>query len=333
MKIRFLLICLLLLTPVAVTLAEEPADASTATVPVVVAETINARLKEVEASTDLDETTRGTVTSLLTKALGNLQAVSSNDAATKAFQQALQTAPQETEKIREKLDKAVAEDATANVKSTQDSPYEEIEQELLQEKANLAAVKEKLADIEDQLAREEERPNAVRKRLVEVKSQRTELESALKMSPPANELPWLTEARRWSQQTQIDALRSEGRKLDQELLSQPVRIKLLEARRDTEQRSVNRISSRVKQLEELATRKGREEADQAEAEAMAAVYDAAGKHPLIQDLAAQNAELTQTLKTMTTRMREVSAGDDDVLKEAKAIDSKASDRGYERSTG
>jgi potassium efflux system protein len=321
MKIRFLLICLLLLTPVAVTLAEEPADASTATVPVVVAETINARLKEVEASTDLDETTRGTVTSLLTKALGNLQAVSSNDAATKTFQQALQTAPQETEKIREKLDKAVAEDATANVKSTQDSPYEEIEQELLQEKANLAAVKEKLADIEDQLAREEERPNAVRKRLVEVKSQRTELESALKMSPPANELPWLTEARRWSQQTQIDALRSEGRKLDQELLSQPVRIKLLEARRDTEQRSVNRISSRVKQLEELATRKGREEADQAEAEAMAAVYDAAGKHPLIQDLAAQNAELTQTLKTMTTRMREVSAGDDDVLKEAKAIDS------------
>jgi potassium efflux system protein len=320
MKIPFLLVCLLLAC-VNVTQAADPVAAADAGASLVTAATVEARLKEVDASTKLDEDTKGTLNSLLTKALGNLEAVRSNDAATESYQQALQQAPEETDRIRTKLEKAQADDTEASIKSTEDSPFDEIEQELLQEKANLAAVKEKLADLEDQLARQADRLNVVRKRLVEVKSSRSELDVSLSMSPPASELPWLTEARRWSQQTQIAALRSEGRMLDQELLSQPVRVKLLEARRDEEVRSVSRISSRVKQLEALANRKGREVAEQAEAEAKAAVYDAAGKHSLIQELAARNAELTQTLKTMTVDLREATSGDEDVLKEAKAIES------------
>ncbi len=320
MKIHFFLICLLLLPPVTAALAADPVSSTEAGTPLVTAATVNARLKEVEASTDLDETTKGTLTSLLTKTLGSLEAVRSNDAAMEAYQQALQTAPQQADEIRGKLDKAAVADSEVSIKSTEDSPFEEIEQELLQEKANLAAVKEKLSDVEEQLARQAERPNVVRKRLAEVKSQRTELDSALKISPPADELPWLTTARLWSQQAQIAALRSEGRMLDQELLSQPVRVRLLEARRDDEMRSISRIAERVKRLEELANRKGSAEVEQAEAEARVAVYGAADKHPLIQELAAQNAELTQTLKTMTAGLREASSGDDDVIREAKTIE-------------
>jgi len=320
MKLHFFLLCLLLLPLAVVTQAAEPVASTDAGTPPVTTETVNARLKEVEASTDLDETTKGTLTSLLTKTLGNLEAVRTNDAATEAYQQALQTAPQQTDKIREKLDKATAADSEVSIKSSKDSPFLEIEQELLQEKANLAAVKEKLSDIEDQLAMQAERPNVVRKRLSEVKSLRADLDSALKISSPAGELPWLTTARLWSQQAQITALRSEGRMLDQELLSQPVRVRLLEAQRDNEMRSISRISERVKQLEELASRKGSAEAEQAQAEAMVAVKDAADKHPLIQKLAAQNAELTQTLQNMTDSLREASSSDDAVIREAKDIE-------------
>jgi len=258
MKIRFLLICLLLAF-VNLAQAEDPVATPDAGTSQVSAATVEARLKEVDASAELDETTKGALNSLLTKTLGNLQAVRSNDAAADAYQLALQQAPEEAERIRVKLDKAQADDTEATIKSTEDSPFEEIEQELLQEKANLAAVKEKLADLEDQLAKQADRPNVVRKRLVEVKAQRTELDAALNISPPAKELPWLTEARRWSQQTQIAALRSEGRMLDQELLSQPVRVKLLEARRDEAMRSVSRITTRVHKLEALANLKGKEE--------------------------------------------------------------------------
>jgi potassium efflux system protein len=99
-----------------------------------------------------------------------------------------------------------------------------------------------------------------------------------------------------------------------------VRVRLLEARRDDEMRSVRRIAARVKLLESLANRKGSAEAEQAEAEALVAVYDAADKHPLIQQLAAQNAELTQTLKTMSAGLRDISSGDDDVIREARDIE-------------
>jgi potassium efflux system protein len=321
MKTRFLLICLLLCVPVTASLAADPVALSGGGVPLVSAETINTRMKEMDASTDLDEATKGTLTSLLTRTLGYLEALRTNEAAAEAFKQDLQTAPQETDKIRSKLENAAADTAGARIKSTEDTPYEAIEQELLQEKANLAAVKEKLGDVEDQLSNQGDRPAAIRKRLAEIKSKRADLESALTITPASDELPWLTEARRWAQQTQLAALRSEGRMLDQEALSQPVRLKLLEARRDDKMRTVSRISDRVKQLEDLANRKGSAEAKQAEAEAMVAVYDAAGKHPLIQKLAAQNAELTQTLKSMTVDLRKASSSDEDVLKEAKEIES------------
>jgi hypothetical protein len=82
MRLHFFLRCMLLLPLIVVTQAEELAASSAGAVPVVTSETVNARLKEVEASTDLDETTKGTLTSLLTKTLGNLEAVRSNDVAT-----------------------------------------------------------------------------------------------------------------------------------------------------------------------------------------------------------------------------------------------------------
>ncbi|HYQ73486.1 MAG TPA: hypothetical protein VET88_16370, partial [Gammaproteobacteria bacterium] len=320
MKAYRLLVILLLLLPGVAALAADPAQSSDTAVQLVTVATVEARLKEVDASTDLDETTKGTLTSLLTKTLGYLEAVRTNDAATASYKQALQTAPQQTDALREKLDKASAEDAVANIESTADSPFEDIEQELLQEKANLAAVKEKLANIEDQLATQSDRPNAVRKRLAEVKSQRASLDSALKLTPPTNELPWLTEARRWSQQAQLEALRSESGMLDQELLSQPVRVRLLEARRENELRSISRIADRVRQLEALANQKGRAVAEEAAAEAIVAVSDAADKHVLVQKLAAENAELTQTLKTLTAELVQVSSSDEEIIREAKNID-------------
>jgi len=70
-------------------------------------------------------------------------------------------------------------------------------------------------------------------------------------------------------------------------------IKLLKAQRDQEAYTVERVMARVAILSELVTDKGSTEAEQAKASAEAAVSDAASKHPLIQDLAEQNAVLTR----------------------------------------
>jgi len=316
------LLSLVLLLPSAGTGAADETTAVTAdgSSSVISRAAVEARMKEVEASAELDEAARSSLSDLLTKTLGYLEAIRSNKAAGEAYQQALQTAPQEAAAIREQLGKDAASNTEVTVQATDASPYEEIEQELLQEKANLAAVRAKQTDLEDQIASLQDRPAAIRQRLVEVKTRKDDLESALKEPVPEGELPWLSEARRWAKQAEIAALRSETGMLDQELLSQPVRIKLLEAKRDRETRSFSRISTRVNLLEELASRKGRAEVEKAEATVKAAVDNAEEKHPLIRRLAKENAELTQSFKTTAEKLRRISSRDDEINAEAKGIE-------------
>jgi len=190
----------------------------------------------------------------------------------------------------------------------------------LQEKANLAAVKTKLEDFQARVETATTRPAAIQEQLLAANKDKEDLESQLKLPPAEGELPWLTEARRWAQTTRVAALRSEIAMLDHDLLSLPVRVELLEAQRDQAAHTVERITTRVKILNELSTQKGSAEAEQAEAAAEAAVSDAAGKHQLIQELAEQNAGLTRETSTLADELSEIKERGGATAKETKRIE-------------
>ena len=135
---------LLILVPFLPVTPAWPADTTST---IVTADKLNARLKEVEAATSLDEASRDTLTGLLNNALGNLETIRANKATTETYIQAVKTASQQASEIRAQLDKDIQADREVTVTATEASPFEEIEQELLQEKANLAAVQAKLADL------------------------------------------------------------------------------------------------------------------------------------------------------------------------------------------
>ena len=134
------------------------------------------------------------------------------------------------------------------------------------------------ADLEGQLGTANNRPAAVQQQLLRARQDKDDIDARLKLQAPADQLPWLTEAQLWSRTTRAAALRSEIGMLDQELLSMPMRINLLEAQRDQASRTVKRIAARVKILEELSSRQGNVEAEQAREEAAEALSDAVGKH-------------------------------------------------------
>ena len=116
------------------------------------------------------------------------------------------------------------------------------------------------------------------------------------------------------------ALSNEIRMLDQELLSQPMRIDLLKAERDTAERSLERIKARIKLLEELVAQKRRTDAEQAKQDAEIAQAEMVGKHPLVQQLAAKNADLTDELGEVSARLEKVAAGDESAIRDAKRIE-------------
>ena len=282
--------------------------------------TLEARLKETEASTKLDDEDRASLVETINKALGNLETIKANEATTREYVQARKAAPDQTGAIREQLAEDAKADSTVTIKATTDSPFDVIEGELLQEKANLAAVQAKLSDLQGQMETSNSRPALVQQQLLQAKQDKESLEAELNLQDPASQSSGAGQAAYWSLTTRIAALRSKIGMLDQELLSMPMRVDLLEAQRDRSARSVKRVAMRVKMLEELSSRQGHIEAQQAREEAAAAVSDAAGKHVLVQELAEKNAELTGELATIAASLRKVSRRDEAIDKEADRIE-------------
>jgi hypothetical protein len=87
------------------------------------------------------------------------------------------------------------------------------------------------------------RPALVQQQLLQAKQDRESLEAELNLQDPASQSSGAGQAAYWSLTTRGAALRSEIGMLDQELLSMPMRVDLLEAQRDRSARSVKRVVS------------------------------------------------------------------------------------------
>jgi potassium efflux system protein len=311
-------VLLLLLGPMHYGSAAEPANASK-TGTLVKPATLEAKIKEVESATDLDDTTRATLTEFYRSALSFQQSAVESKTNAETYRAARESAAAEANSIRGKLEQQLKDTAPVTIGVSEKTPLVEVEQASLKEKANQAAVEAKLNALEEQLAAEADRPEAIRHELTGNKQRRDEIATELKLSAPADQQSALTQARRWALQSEAMTLSAEIKELDQELLSQPMRIELLQAQRDQSANSLKRIRVRVQLLESLLNTRRVAEAEQAQSEAAEAQRDARGEHALIQELANRNAALGEELTELATRLEQVTAEDDSADSDAKHI--------------
>jgi len=283
------------------------------------AEVVKAKLDEVEGSSELDQAAKTKLTELYRKTLSNLEKTAYFKANADSFQDALQSAPAETESIREKLERTRQTKPTDELALSDSTPLTNIEQLLIKEKANRTAVQAKLSGTEEQLSTEDTRPAAARDRISKAAQRREELRAEQQLAPPASEKAELTEARRWVLASEDAMLAAEIRMLDQELLSQPVRVELLKAKRDKDKLSLERIDTRVQLLETLLGGKRLAEAQRAIAEAEAAKREAMGKHLLVQQLAEQNAALSTEVGASAAQLEQIARDEAAATKDAKRL--------------
>jgi potassium efflux system protein len=138
-----------------------------------------------------------------------------------------------------------------------------------------------------------------------VRKQQEELTTQLNLSLPDGEDPEVSQARRWELESRLQRLNAEIKKLDQELLSQPVRLELLKTKRDKALADEKLSSRRIKLLEDLVNQKRQTEAEQTLAKAEAIRKSAKSKHPVIVRLAEQNAALLEEIAGTMTILGEV----------------------------
>ncbi len=155
----------------------------------------------------------------------------------------------------------------------------QIERRLEEEQAGLAAADARRADFERQLAFQQNRPTAISQRLSEAREQQEAIAAALQAELAGNLGLSMVRAQRWRLETRYAALSNEIKALDHELLSLPMRLELLAAKRDQEVAHAQRIGKRVEALKALVNAKRGLEAEKARAAAEQAVRATTGSDP------------------------------------------------------
>ena len=282
---------------------------------------LEGKIQEVESTADMDEQVKTKLADLYRKALSNLGTASSNLEAAEAFRRAAQTAPVQIQSIREEMAASSLSGPMGTLRLDPSASMAEVAQLLQKHKADLAAADATRADLDKRLDHEAARPTLIRQRLTEAKERQQEIAAELKLPPASEEGPAMTEARRWVLGTRYQALSAEITMLDQELLSQPVRLDLLRVKRDQEDASVKRVGARVKRLEDLLNRKRQDEAEKAKATADVMRRDAEGKHPLVMDLAGRNTKLSEELADSAAELALLAGEEERVERLAGQIES------------
>jgi potassium efflux system protein len=283
-------------------------------------EMLENRIKETEAAGDLDETTQATLTQLYTRISSFISQQSNYEKATGEFERARESAPEKAGLLRKELEGLEVEiDLPTLAEDLLLKPLPELEQQLLSEKASLSALSAQLTELEEILESQSQRSTQARNRLTEVKTSETIIADELQLPIPESELPQLIEARRWTLQHEAMALGAEIEMLNQELLSQPMRIELLSAQRDKATLEVKRFSEVVERLENLTVDRRSVEARTAKEEAEKTQRQASGKHPLVQDLAELNAQLGEALNKLAKSLEQVTNEENATSEQAKRI--------------
>ncbi len=287
---------------------------------VVTIEFLKTKIQEVEAESGIEEEAQTRLLELYRESLDNLRMTSSYKAAEIAFQQAAESAPVEVRVLRDEMDELSVADASTSLQVDLSTPLQQIEQILQREQINLAADDSERADFKKRLREEVSRPVLIRQRLAEAKREQEELAGQFKLAPPADESPALTEARRWVFETRHQMLSNEIKALDQELLSQPMRLDLLKIKRELAAVSVVQTRKRINMLEDLVSLKRQAEAEQGRTQAEMIRREAEGKHPLVVRLAEQNAVLYDEIADMASGLGKLTQQVEEADQMARQID-------------
>ncbi|NKN33936.1 mechanosensitive ion channel [Marichromatium bheemlicum] len=264
---------------------------------------IEARTAEVENSTTLDEADKATLLELYRRARANLEDTRNFELKADEFAHTLETAPRQRKSAERELEAARGASTTPAEVIPTGLGSEAIAQRLNKALADIAVEETRLSELEKLTQITGSRPTSARARLAEVKQALDQLgdppgaDSVVEGQPGE-----LLQAQRWAHQTRRQALWSEARMLEQELLSQPARLALYQIRRDLAALRLKRLRTYQRALEELQNQRRNAEAEAAQRASEQTQREVADKHPVVQQQAQLNAEISASLTRIARQL-------------------------------
>ena len=275
---------------------EQPAPALSNHVPN--RETLSNRIRELEASKDIDEAFKTRLLDFYRLAVSRLDGAEAFSKNAEHFRKTIETAPVETKRIRQEMaDNPPPALSDVEVDVPKEALSKELEPLLTKEQAALGSLKSRLGDLDGQIKAEQDRPEKIRSQMAAARQKLDEIDVELKATTPKDEDPRVTEARLASLDARKLGRQAEVAALEQELLSYECRLNLLKAMRDQVASQVPVAEARVQAIQGIVNRRRLEEAKQTKEEAKQAEQNAQWKHVLIRTEARENAELSQEIES------------------------------------
>ena len=281
---------------------------------------VKEKLDKLQNDTAMEKKTKESLGNLYRKTISNLESAASDGQAAIDYRKAEKEAPIQASALRQKtLDKKkISPEST--LKQYSDESLEKLESLLLKEKADLAAVDANLTKTKESLIFESQRPQAIRQQLIDANHTATGIAKALQQPTVIpDETPAITEARRWARESEAEKLDKKIEMLDQELLSQSMRIELIKAEIEKAEHSVYFVNARVDQLEQIVNDRRQAKASQVQVEAEQSQLQVEGLDPLLQQLAESNTDLSRQINDITSELKQSGDENDKVSKWAERI--------------
>jgi potassium efflux system protein len=282
---------LILVSPLSLAELDEPDALPTASVST---ERLEAKVAETEAASGMGDETKKQLLDLYRKALDNLKTTASDTQLAEEYTRIVEEAPARIGALRAATADLLSRDP-ADTHAALSDPLPQLVQRLRKERADLAMVRAQRRDADNRLAELSVLPPLIRQRLPLARKQQEELLTQLRSQAPDDKDPEVSQARKWELESRFQRLNAEIRRLDQELLSQPARLELLELERDKAHAAEDLSAKQVKMLEDVVNQKRQTEAELTLAQAEAIRKSAEGKDPIIVRLAEQNAALSEEI--------------------------------------
>ena len=287
--------------------------------PAAIIELLESQIRVIESSSELDEASKTAVLDSYRKSISLVEQRQTYERATAKFVKAREQAPKQAAALREELGNLEAEAAQKLPDSLERKSLAALEQLLLSEKSDLTGLSTNLAGLNGLLEAQNQRSLQIRENLNQAKQRQPVVLEALQSPAPTSEPQRLTEARRWGLELELLTLSRQIEMLEQELLSQPMRVELFGVRRDMATLELNRQLQFVELFESLVVERRRSEAASVREEVEETERQSFGKHHLLQEIAQNNALLGQELNRLAGELERVIAEENLAATRAKRV--------------
>jgi potassium-dependent mechanosensitive channel len=261
---------------------------------------LQARLKQVDETSDLIDTEKAKVKDLYKQALTEMEAVRRWIETTAQNEKLALDAPKETDQIKASL-AAPPQGITA---IPIDHTLLQIEQGISQREAALDKLRKALADDEEELKGRAGRRAKLPEQINEAKKSLADINAQLDLPPPKDEKPAVGMARRLLLVTQRRKAEQEIICRQKELEAYEKRTELLPLRRELEASQIALANEELKQWREAANRRRQQEAEQ-QVQQASREADQAHSTGIVRRLAEDNARLAEKRKPLVEAIAEV----------------------------